>query len=237
MTRHHYTRWELNHLGKLALRSASFEELPPSSEPAPVLLLEASQWLAGVGLGTTLLVLVALMLSLGCAQEPDPMTDGPSAEWCLTHQCQAEAVTYTAVGEGVYRILAPALKRYQRATGRSDLWLDPQAGIPVMFREDLSTDGKIDCANTTTTGRNGWWRTQKIEIDPTPPEGCPDPGVSLLHELIHAMHPSAQHVEDEASLFTANASTGYDQIDEAALERLCEGFACETFQPERSRGN
>lgn len=194
------------------------------------------------------MIAMLALLAHGCAAPAPAEPTGPSKEWCANKFCAVEATTYTAVGEGIYAILAPVLERYRVATGRADLSADPQAGIPVMWAEHLLVDdparpgeylrdgaGKeIEaCAQTENDGVVGvWQRTQAVRVDPTPPLGCPEPAVSLAHEIIHALAPMAKHV-DVDSLFAPSTGVRWRPIDSAALERLCEGFDCYEFNPEQ----
>lgn len=184
-------------------------------------------------------LLTIAILTLGCAGHQYTDDSGPSDEWCAHNFCMAEAITFTAVGEDMYQLLRADLDRYQAATGRYDLGTDPQAGIPVMWQEGLMSPSLDDpsvlveaCAQTVNIGISDHWRfTQGIFVDPTPAVGCPDPSVTLAHELIHAMYPAAKHV-DVDSLFAATTGASWRPIDSAALARLCEGFGCVDFQPE-----
>lgn len=192
--------------------------------------------------------LVAVVsLAVACAPVVHTTDDGPGDAWCSRHFCDPEATTYTAIGAGMYAVLAPIMERYRVATGRYDLRTDPQAGIPVRWQERLlhqdpdetggyalNGDGSLveDCAQTETQGIHGhWMRTQAILVDPTPAPGCPDPSVSLSHELIHALAPMAQHVLVD-SLFARSTGPAWRPVDATALERLCETFVCADFVPE-----
>ncbi len=197
---------------------------------------EFFEWLECVvgGFALVMLACAVLLLDTGCGALPDAQWSGPPDGWCQSHRCDAEALVYTAAGEGIRDILEPALERWSAATGR-ELTTDVQAGIPVIWQEDLSDgEGIEDCANTPTIGwpNHGEVWAQVIRLDPTPPPGCPTPAVSLLHELEHAMAPIARHVEMD-SLFASSTGPDYRHIDEPALERLCETFACAAFQPEQ----
>ena len=192
-----------------------------------------------VEIGGVKRLLVLLAMLVGCAApDSDPAHIVIPQGWCHSHRCDAEALTYTPVGEGISDILKPALERWGAATGR-DLGIDPQAGIPVMWRAGLSgelkANGKADCARTVSKGFMGpsesrMW-AQYIELDRHPGGGCPAPAVSLLHELEHAMAPLAEHVEVD-SIFAASTGPVMRPIDEPALERLCTFFDCWSFSPE-----
>jgi hypothetical protein len=200
---------------------------------------ELGEWVECLAGGFALVILACAVLFLdGCSEvQAPPIPDG----WCESHHCE-EAVTYTATDDGMLEILNPALERYSDATGRA-LSTDPTAGIPVIWREHLEdSEGAIDeatglvmedCAYTSSVGwpESGMVFAQAIYLDPTPPDGCPEPAVSLLHELIHAMAPMSKHVDSD-SLFAASTGPMERDIDATALERLCENFDCLAFRPE-----
>lgn len=146
-------------------------------------------------------------------------------------------MTFTAAGEGISDMLGDDLARWSAATGR-EIRADAAAGIPVVWQEaipsallDPVTGERLeDCGFTEASGflGRGLW-TQSIHIDPTPPPGCPETSVTLLHELIHALAPDQSHAQH--GLFAS--SSEHDWIDEEALSALCSEFPCEAFDPER----
>lgn len=147
-------------------------------------------------------------------------------------------MTFAAAGEGIADMLSADLARWSAATGREIT--EAQDGIPVMWQESIPSalldpvtgEHLEDCARTEVSGFLGHtlW-TQEIRIDPTPPRGCPEPRVTLLHELEHALAPMAKHVAVD-SLFAPSTGPVDRPIDDAALTRLCESFPCEAFAPE-----
>lgn len=171
------------------------------------------------------------VFGIACGAAPQVPT------FCDTHRCNQEETTFAPVDARAAAVLAPELERWSKATGR-DLTV-AAGGVPVVWAEDLrapcSDDPSrecIDCAKTVVSGfRGGPLWTQRIELDPTPPGGCPAPEVSLLHELIHAMAPTAEHVRGD-SLFATSTGVNPRPIDSAALSRLCETFDCAFFRPE-----
>jgi hypothetical protein len=143
-----------------------------------------------------------------------------------------EETVFTPAGEGMHDVAKAALARMGRATGR-EFPTDGQLGIPILWQETIiDAQGIEDCAQTIVKGFAGqkMW-TQAIYLDPTPPDGCPSPETSLLHELIHALAPEAEHVEVD-SLFYKSTGWQNRKIDAAALGRLCETFDCLEFRPE-----
>lgn len=195
------------------------------------------EWVYGLSLGFLLTLFTVLLFSMGCSGAQDG-TVGPPDGWCDSHQCQDEATQYVAAGEGIGPMLERSLGRWGKATGRTDLGTSP-GGIPVIWQEDLAdpvVPGMFDCAYTRgveflRNGVRGRGWTQVIELDPTPPDGCPAPELSLLHELIHAMAPRTRHVMGD-SLFAASTGPAMRPIDALALEALCSGFDCWSFEPE-----
>ncbi len=187
-------------------------------------------------------VLYVLLLTLThCAgADIDPSEARPD---CKRFRCEAEAVKYTPE----QRLLATTdgvLRRFNAATGRTDLGIANEGGVPVLLTEHLigtdptyvNEDGspKEVCALTTAVGMPGARMfTQKIEIDPTPPEGCPNIWLSLLHETIHSLAPNVQHAATGVfAPVIEQPMNGAKAIDEAALVQLCSEFRCNDFVPE-----
>jgi hypothetical protein len=178
---------------------------------------------------------IAALSAFAVACGPDVAAEARLAaldDWCGSHFCMPEATVFTAAGEGLGELLRDSVERYARATGR-DLSTDPQAGIPVIWVDSpKGEDGKRVCGTTTRMRYAGsQWFTQVIKLDPHP-VFCPPPATTLLHELIHALGPDSEHLEDSGYLFSDGVghSTG---IDEPSLTRLCENFACASFEPEQ----
>lgn len=189
---------------------------------------------------TAYTAIMASTAILCCGAQPPSHDHG---DWCLNHFCMQEATVFTAVGEDMYGLVKQDLERISYATGRFDLTTDPQAGIPVMWQSpipNLRDKSKSDCGSTQVTGfvyghgdslfdASSDAYTQSIAIDRNA-KFCSAPGVSLLHELIHALAPKQSHVETDDSLFSVVAHTDY--LDEKALTKLCSEFDCLIFNPE-----
>lgn len=177
--------------------------------------------------------MLATLVAFGCQPQLARVQGRPSDDWCRSHFCVLpEEMVFTAAGEGLHDMLRADLARWAAATGR-EIATDAQLGIPVLWRDGITgPDGEEDCAQTIVKGftGQGMW-TQVIYLDPTPPAGCPAPEVSLLHELEHALAPTAEHVEVD-SLFAKSTGSQPRSIDAAALSRLCETFDCLEFRPE-----
>lgn len=127
-----------------------------------------------------------------------------------------------------------AVTRYVAATGRTDIAIDQDQGVPVLYGEDLTKvgeDGKEIqlCGMTSWETVGGRFTDAVIYIDPTPPDGCPPAHVVELHEFIHAMAPDTNHTD--RGLF-ALTNDGTSQIDSTSLSELCSRFDCELFNPE-----
>lgn len=222
----------------LEYRNVPFRPTRPVDrmDALPTLLDELSDWILGLGVGAGLVILTVLLFSMGCAPAPDDHE--PSAAWCERNRCDREALAFTVAGEGLHAPFLAAMGRMAAATGRQ-LSTDPQGGIPVVWRADIRTQptpenptGLPSCANTIASGvPGGRMFTQRIEVNSTRLPGCPGPELSLLHELIHALAPMAEHV-DVDSLFASSTGKDMRPIDAPALERLCEFFACDNFAPE-----
>lgn len=157
---------------------------------------------------------------------------------CSKYRCEREPVRF-APEPGLLAATEQALERFRVATGRTDLAIDP-AGIPVVWADELITDERDEstgeliraCGMTTAVRmKPGPFVTQRIQIDPSPGPGCPDAGLSIMHELIHALAPAVGHSTDPESLFYKNIHRRI--IDESALIQLCSGFECNDFIPER----
>jgi len=157
----------------------------------------------------------------------------PDLPDCTKFRCDEEALVYTPAPE-LMAAAEDGLARFAAATGRADLSI-AKGGVPIIFTEDLvdPLDGHVACAITVAVyAGNGPYFTQRIEIDPTPPELCPAWNVSLMHELIHALAPHSEHSANEASLFAPQIPSGVRSIDESALLALCSEFDCHAFAPE-----
>jgi hypothetical protein len=175
-------------------------------------------------------LILALLTCCSRADAPDQVPD------CSRFRCDADAVAFAPEG-ALIAVTDSALKRFRAATGRDDLRIE-DGGVPVLFREhilpakpelDEAGNPKEVCALTTAVSLNGGRNyAQRIEIDPTPPPFCPDAGLSILHELIHALAPDVDHAE--RGLFAP--SIGGPTIDEPAMVQLCTEFDCQEFVPE-----
>lgn len=189
---------------------------------------------------TTYIAIMASTAILCCGTQAP---EHEHTEWCKSHFCMQEATVFTPVGEGMYGILKQNLQRISYATGRFDLTIDPQAGIPVMWQTPImnpQNKSKRDCGHTEISGfvyghnrslfaDSSDAYTQSVAVDQNAPF-CWEPEVSLLHELIHALAPKQHHVETDDSLFSASAQDNY--LDEPALTKLCSEFDCLLFRPE-----
>src|SRR4051812_33121464 len=184
----------------------------------------------------TCLILLAA-LATGCSSSVGGLSGDPTTPeysdsfikqhdgWCKSHFCMFEATVYTAIDDRMYEFLSNGLARFRVATERTDLVTDVQSGIPVIWREHLmGTDADTGepmemCAMTDSIGYlPGRMYTQRISVDPTPPDGCPSSETSLLHELIHALAPEAEHVDSAKALFYYK--TGSSDIDYSSLAVL-----------------
>ncbi len=144
-----------------------------------------------------------------------------------------EPTTFSPVPElSAYTEVATV--RVARATGRDDVTAEP-GGIPVIFQEELlSKDGQPACG--LTLGKS-YPNTPdevfdlSVLVDPTPPPGCPPVHITVLHEMIHALSPGAEH--SEAGVFHAHGAGAL--LEETSLTALCAGFECLAFAPEGDR--
>lgn len=178
--------------------------------------------------------LVSIWLILTCCAG-EPAAKLPN---CAQFRCEPEAVAFAPEARAL-GITQTTLARFAAATGRADLRIE-ESGVPIVFRENLVSDPldlKPDgapverCAITTVAYIPGGPNvTQRIEIDPTPPVGCPNPWLSLLHEMIHALAPNTPHTE--TGLYAPVIPQGTKTIDETSLIALCSEFACQDFAPE-----
>ena len=161
----------------------------------------------------------------------------PPAGWCESHMCETSAVTFAPEG-GLRKVLDHQLSRLRDATGRTDIQISDD-GVPVLFREHLLSQAPNPetgeyfeaCGQTLVVGFGIKPNlTQAIYIDPTPAPGCPSWGISLLHELVHALANQVDHVPFEGSLFSEVCGTPWLDVD--AMVQLCSGFDCHEFVPE-----
>ena len=161
---------------------------------------------------TAFLAITVAMVVLSCTE--------PQKQWI-------EATAFTPIGEGMHETLQKDLDRISNATGRYDLIVVPESGIPVSWKTPLyNKKGEHACGNTVTKSH----RTLDVYISKDEPF-CPPNEVSLLHELIHALAPQADHVSTDDSVFSNIAHTDY--LDEPALLALCSHFDCLEFNPEK----
>lgn len=161
---------------------------------------------------TAFLAITVAMVVLSCTEPPEP--------WI-------EATAFTPIGEGMQETLQRDLGRISNATGRYDLIVAPESGIPVSWKTPLyNKKGEHACGNTAVGKKSH--QVQAVYISKDEPF-CPPNEVSLLHELIHALAPQADHVDD--SVFSDIAHTDY--LDESALLALCSYFDCLEFNPEK----
>lgn len=167
-------------------------------------------------------LMVALVLS-GCSSA-EVQTD----EWCETHRCEVAETTFDPE-PGLLVYTEAMIARISRATGRTDLAI-AAGGIPVRAIEEMAdVDGVPQCGKTPWSHRgDGPSWIQYIAVDPTPNPRCIPIGDTLVHEAIHALSPGVDH--RGLGVFNANASSG--TLDADALGALCDGFDCQTFNPE-----
>lgn len=152
---------------------------------------------------------------------------------CAPAEGQPARPTFTPDSELLEDTEAVAA-RYATATGREDVEIVDNGSIRVFYAEDLYTLDESGvphtaCAITTWYLVGGALAEANIELDPTPPYGCPSIRTSLAHEFIHALNPYALHTEH--GLFAVH-SDGSTLIDDGALNELCTEFECIVFQPE-----
>lgn len=119
-------------------------------------------------------------------------------------------------------------------------------GIPVSFRDGIEVPPDPDVApelqNTVACGittlayhkesPDGWYRVKSIEIDQTPPAGCPGWGYAVGHELGHVLAgPVAEHGRD--GVFNRYLEIGHVlKITAGSLEGVCRASHCTAFRPE-----
>ena len=134
--------------------------------------------------------------------------------------------------------------RWTKASGITIVASDK--GIPVFFREDIEVPPDPDVApelqNTVACGvtvlgyhkedPDGWYNVKRIEIDHTPPAGCPGWGYSVGHELGHVLAgPVAEHGRD--GVFNRYLEIGgLLKITAGSLEAVCRASHCSAFNPE-----
>jgi hypothetical protein len=133
--------------------------------------------------------------------------------------------TFTATDPAVREELSRDLARISSATGIADLRVGAD-GIPVVRATDIPD---TDCDCTHVRELHGDWWTDHISLGMTRGAGCWDEETSLLHELIHALAPSADHAE--SGLFRASIQS--DKLDSEAVAILCSHVECSGFNPER----
>lgn len=187
-------------------------------------------------------VLFALLISLthcaGTALDPNEFPPG----FCDKHLCAEQVISFHPVTVAMERVVLDVAGRWSKASGQ-DLFLADD-GIPVVFTEHITStnpdgsplmrDGVLVevCANTTVMSPHsglGPKMVQRIDVDPTPPEGCPSIEATVIHEFVHALNPFADHATH--GVF-AEYSDGSTAIDMDALLKLCDRFDCTVMQPE-----
>lgn len=193
-------------------------------------------WLE-VGGVRRLLVLLAVLVGCGGVVD-DPLE--PPGGYCETRRCELEVTTF-APTPGLAADTESILARLRKVTGRDDLRIDP-AGVPIRYVDAIvGADASGECGQTEIASWNNGAEpspirfTQEIRIDPAPPEGCPRPYVALMHEMIHALAPHAEHVPAPSVFANGFNWTDLDKsehFDEAASTALCGEFACAAFEPE-----
>lgn len=132
--------------------------------------------------------------------------------------------TFTATDPGIREELSRDLARISAATGITDLRVGA-GGIPIMYANDIP-DTDCDCTHVREL-RGNWW-TDHISLRLTRGEGCWNEETSLLHELIHALAPNAEHAE--SGLF--HTSIQSDKLGPEAVTALCSHVECSAFNPE-----
>ncbi len=144
---------------------------------------------------------------------------------CASAAPTAPATTsFTTADPELASVLQEATDRMSAATGREDIALS-EDGIRVTLRDEVLLFGKPVCAATFKQGD-----TTFIDVARNPPAGyCMPRTATILHEMIHALSPDAEHTD--TGLFRQHAGNAWT-LDEASLSRLCEGFECHAFQPE-----
>lgn len=138
------------------------------------------------------------------------------------------ATVFWANDAGLRALVESGTARLAAATGRPDIETRID-GVPVEYVEDpTDAGGTRACA---ITWKDGAGFVHDIVIDPTPaPLRCLTPPAVVVHELMHALAPFAEHTE--RGLFALHANADATRIDEAALMQVCAKFECLAFNPE-----
>ena len=178
--------------------------------------------------------ILAFLGSVGCGVEADP--------WCKMHRCEVAGERTYAPSKDIEALTAVATQRWGRATGL-DLRV-AKDGIPVKFVDqvfsmkskdelELDKDGNpIELCGATyheTPKDKTGFRILRIDIAENPTVPCPTHIEVLLHELGHSLRPGAEHPY-RGLMSEYDPAKG--NIDEFAVEWVCEGAPCSTFEPE-----
>lgn len=137
---------------------------------------------------------------------------------------EIQPITFYTENDALVQPLAAAVSRVSAATGRADVRISYN-GTEVSGVDEVD-DGS--CATTFALYYDHELFGFGIEYDMSPPKGCMEIEAVLIHEIFHALAPSAAHVE--AGVFAKKG--GAPRIDAESLSRLCESFECQEFAPE-----
>lgn len=115
-------------------------------------------------------------------------------------------------------------ERIADATGRADVRVD-ESGLPVVYADDMfnRARGDFDCAQTELVVDHADLVAASIRVDRTPAAGCMPTVAVLMHEVIHALAPTAEHTTTGVFSERGSADGG---LDAASLDRLCEHIHC-----------
>lgn len=166
------------------------------------------------GFALVMLACALLLLDTGCSA-----SESESGDVVLL------ANTFTTEDPVVREELERNLARISEATGIVGLSVGDD-GIPVARVADFDADHNCDVTRVSHVGSD--WRTNRISLGPVRGPGCWDEETSLLHELIHALAPSAEHAQ--SGLFAGAIQD--DKLDAEAVTILCAHVECSVFNPE-----
>jgi hypothetical protein len=121
------------------------------------------------------------------------------------------------------------VRRLNAATG-AEMSVGPN-GVPITRTGQVySSEGQPLLGYTSVVVRKADRKPVGIKSIDLTPLNDPDQDVAnLIHEALHAMAPSAEHVPD--SIF-AKYDNGVDWIGEEVLVEVCGEFDCREFVPE-----